>query len=115
MLKRLVAEAEADLADLFDGSNLLKPVDEWPPIWRQGLVTGVNVNHVDGFKLKLSDRIRRIELIGKHVDVNAFAERRELSGPGGGPIKVEDELNEMEVARRIAWVLAKAAQDQDAP
>ena len=52
VLKRLVAEAEADLADLFDGSNLLKPVDEWPPIWRQGLVTGVNVNHVDGFKLK---------------------------------------------------------------
>ena len=62
-----------------------------------------------------SSRIRRIELIGKHIGVNAFAERRELSGPGGGPIKVEDELNDMEVARRIAWVLAKAAHEQPQP
>ena len=62
-------------------------------------------------RLKMSDRIRRIELIGKHMDVHAFAERREISGPDGGPIKVEDELSDMEVARRIAWVLAKAAQE----
>ena len=64
------------------------------------------------FKLRLADRIRRIELIGKHIGVDAFAERREVSGPDGGPIKVEGELNDMEVARRIAWVLAKAAQEQ---
>ena len=83
-------------------------------------MTGVNANPMveDGetigqvFKLKLSDRIRRIELIGKHIGVQAFAERRELSGPDGGPIKVEDQLSDMEVARRIAWVLAKAAQEQ---
>ncbi len=56
--------------------------------------------------------IRRIELIGKHIGVNAFADRKEVSGVGGGPIKVKDELSQMEVARRIAWVLAKAAQEQ---
>ena len=49
--------------------------------------------------------------ICKHIDVQAFAERRELTGIDGGPIKVEDGLSDMEVARRIAWVLAKAAQE----
>ena len=52
-------------------------VEEWPTIWRQGLVSGLDTNQaveIEGgkktnqvFKLRLSDRIRRIELIGKHV------------------------------------------------
>ncbi len=45
--------------------------------------------------------------------VNAFAERKEISGVGGGPVKVEGELSDMEVARRIAWVLAKADQESE--
>lgn len=92
MLQRLVAEAEADLADLFDENNDLKPIDEWPEIWRQGLVAGVDVDALFegsgenrrqiGFtkKLKLSDRVRRLELIGKHVQVNAFQEQVGISG-----------------------------------
>lgn len=28
-----------------------------------------------------------LELIGKHVDVQAFRERTELTGPGGGPVE----------------------------
>ena len=119
MLTRLVEEAEADLADLFV-DNVLKPIEEWPKIWRQGLVAGLDTQELfadqakigNKVKLRLSDRIRRIELIGKHIGVNAFAERREISGPDGGPIKVEDGLSDMEIARRIAWVLAKAAQEQ---
>ena len=61
-------------------------------------------------KVKLSDRIKRIELIGKHINVQAFAERKEIGGIGGGPIEVND-LSLTEVARRIAFVLAKASQD----
>ena len=61
-------------------------------------------------KVRLSDRIRRLELIGKHVNVQAFAERKEIGGIGGGPIEVND-LSLTEVARRIAFVLAKASQD----
>ena len=93
VLTRLVAEAEADLADLFV-DNVIRPIDEWPRIWRQGLVAGLDTREIFAedqktsqvFKLRLSDRIRRIELIGKHIGVNAFAERREVSGVGGaGP------------------------------
>ena len=36
VLKRLVAEAEADLADLYTDAGDLKPIDEWPEIWRPG-------------------------------------------------------------------------------
>lgn len=78
VLKRLADEAEADVADLYDEDGKLKPMKDWPKIWRQGLVAGVKT-HVseDGVAIidvKLSDRIRRLELIGKHVRVNAFQE-----------------------------------------
>ncbi|MCV0370497.1 terminase small subunit [Filomicrobium sp.] len=82
VLQRLVAEAEADVADLYDDEGDLRPVEEWPHIWRQGLVQGIDVHvvEVEGEpvatvkKLRLSDRVRRLEMIGKHVAVNAFQE-----------------------------------------
>ncbi len=117
VLTRLTAEAEADLTDLYADDGELKPVRDWPLIWRQGLVAGLDVDEQfkDGQKLgqvtkvKLSDRIRRIELIGKHVNVQAFAERKEIGGIGGGPLKVED-LSTTEAARLILATLREAAE-----
>jgi phage terminase small subunit len=98
VLQRLVCEAEADLADLFDPkTNDLLPVERWPPIWRVGLVQGVEIEALYegtgknrvliGYikKVKLDSRIRRLELIGKHVQVNAFQETvnyKEMDGLG---------------------------------
>ena len=102
LLMRLAAEAYADIADLYDQSGALKPVHMWPEIWRKGLVAGIDVHqeyiYVDGdkvpdgvvTKIKLSDRIRRLELIGKHVDVGAFSEKHEHTGPNGGPIQTNN-------------------------
>ena len=119
VLTRLADEATADLADLYDENGGLKPITEWPLVWRQGLVAGLDVDEEfkDGKKLgqvtkvKVSDRIKRVELIGKHVDVQAFAERHEHTGKDGGPVKVED-VSATEAARRIAFLLAKAAKAQ---
>ena len=91
-LRRLVAEAEADLADLYDENMRLKPVHEWPEVWRQGLVQGVDVQQIgDGegtvTRVRLSDRVKRLELIGKHVDVSAFQERHVVTGEDGGPVQ----------------------------
>ena len=96
VLERLGIEAKADIADLYDeNTNTLKPVHEWPLIWRQGLVAGVEINELfEGHgedriqigyvsKVKLSDRLKRIELIGKHVGVNAFQEVIQHKGLDG--------------------------------
>lgn len=92
VLKRLAAEAEADIADLYDDDGNLLPVKQWPLIWRQGLVQGIEVEELfDGRgadreqigtvrKIKLDNRVKRIELIGKHIGVQAFKDQIEIGG-----------------------------------
>ena len=87
VLTRLAAEANADIADIYSEDGGLKPVHQWPKIWRQGLVSGIDshqeFDYVDGEKIpagvvqkiRISDRVKRLELIGKHVDVQAFADK----------------------------------------
>lgn len=123
VLKRLAMEADADLADLYNDAGGLKPIKEWPKIWRQGLVAGIEskqeFDYVNGEKvpdgivqrLKLSDRIRRLELIGKHIAVGAFAEKHEHTGKDGGPIQVES--TDLETARWMAFMLDKGRREME--
>lgn len=86
VLKRIGEELSADMADLYDDHGDLLPIEDWPLIWRQGLVSGVDIlalyegegedRRLVGQvkKLKLVDRTRRLELVGKHIRVNAFQE-----------------------------------------
>lgn len=88
VLTRLASEATADLADLYDTNGAIKPIHDWPLIWRQGLVAGIKHQEIKDsegnatgdyvVEVKLSDRIKRIELIGKHVDVQAFKDQVDL-------------------------------------
>ncbi len=93
VLKRLAQDATADLADLYDEHGGLRPVKDWPMVWRTGLVAGVetvqerlgvdaegNPAFATVRKVKLLDRTKLVELIGKHVGVGAFKERVEHSG-----------------------------------
>jgi len=92
MLERLVLEAEADISDLYHSDGTLRPVEDWPLIWRQGLVQGIEVEELfDGHgkdrvqighlrKVKLDSRIRRLELIGRHINVQAFRDQIALEG-----------------------------------
>lgn len=121
VLTRLAEEAVADLADLYDDNGNLKPVKEWPLIWRQGLVTGLDVveefETVDGKKervgvvrkLRHSDRIKRVELIGKHVGVQAFRDQVGHGDPNGNPLPASpiDDLSKNDIARRVAFLLAQ--------
>jgi phage terminase small subunit len=98
VLKTLSEEKKADLADLFEEDGSLKPVKKWPMVWRQGLVVGVEsfeefagqgaereqIGWVK--KLKLSDRIKHLELIGRHVDVQAWRDQKAVTGPNGEPL-----------------------------
>jgi phage terminase small subunit len=85
LLTRLANESVADIADLYDEAGNVKPVKDWPLIWRQGLVAGIEVERIGAgagavTKIKISDRIKRLELIGKHIDVQAFKEKIEHTG-----------------------------------
>ncbi|AWC21391.1 Terminase small subunit [Aminobacter sp. MSH1] len=116
VLTRLAEEAEADLSDLYDDNGHLKPMKEWPKIWRKGLVAGIETltefETVDGKKepvgvvrkIRLSDRIKRVELIGKHVDVQAFRERVAHENPDGTPLA---DTSDRELAKAVAYVLSK--------
>lgn len=87
VLTRLAAEVNADMNDLYDASGSLKPVREWPLIWRQGLVAGIEtIKGRDGVtiqKIKFSDRARRVEMLGKHVFVSAFREQVDHTSSDG--------------------------------
>lgn len=96
VLARLSQEAMADLADLYDETGRVKPIREWPLIWRQGLVTGVETfpeevgkdaegNPVYGtaYRIKLAARDKRLELLGKHVYVSAFREQVDHTSSDG--------------------------------
>lgn len=113
LLKRLLAEAEADLADLYTEQGSLKPVHQWPKIWRQGLVAGLEVQqqyeYVDGEKVpdgvvvkaRLADRVKRLELLGKHIDVGAFAEKHQHEHEHKGEIGVNTNQIAGDVYREI--------------
>ncbi len=55
--------------------------------WRQGLVQGMDIDELKNgdrkvgeiSKIKLTDRTKRLEMIGKHVDVQAYRERQETN------------------------------------
>ncbi|EHP3566478.1 terminase small subunit [Salmonella enterica] len=91
VLLRLVEIDQMDVIDILNDDMSIKPVSEWPKVWRQYL-TGFDL--ADMFegrgdekelvgilkKIKWPDKVKNLELIGKHVDVNAFKERLEVSG-----------------------------------
>lgn len=82
LLTRLAEEAEADLADIYDSKGQLKPIHQWPKIWRQGLVAGVKTrqekihgtedDYADIVEVKLADRNSIKKMIGDHIGVQAF-------------------------------------------
>lgn len=95
VLRRLHDEATADIAQLYDDAGNLLPVKQWPMVFRQGLVVGVDIEDDQGVKvrkIKMLDRTKTIELLGKHVGVGAFKERIEVED-------VTDRAEQMRQAR----------------
>lgn len=94
VLRTLAEEKAADLADMYDEAGNLKPIKEWPMAFRRGVVVGVEtVEEWTGVgedrkpiqirKVKMTDRTKHLELIGKHVNVQAFRDNVGLSDAEG--------------------------------
>lgn len=99
ILRRLFEIDQMDVLDILDDDDCLKPVKDWPTIWRQfiqqfdveELFAGKGSDKLKiGLlkKIKWPDKIRNLELLGKHINVSAFKENIGLTGPGGGPVQV---------------------------
>lgn len=91
VLLRLVEIDQMDVIDILNDDMSIKPVSEWPKVWRQYLTGFELADMFEGRgdekelvgilkKIKWPDKVNNLELIGKHVDVNAFKERLEVSG-----------------------------------
>ena len=88
VLMRLVEIDQMDVLDILNDDGSLKPIREWPKIWRTTLsgfdlsstIMNMNEDSIETIlkKIKWPDKVKNLELIGKHVDVNAFKERMEI-------------------------------------
>ena len=88
VLLRLVEIDQMDVLDILNDDGSLKPISQWPKIWRTTLsgfdlsstIINMNENAIENIlkKIKWPDKVKNLELIGKHVDVNAFRERLEI-------------------------------------
>jgi len=88
VLQRLVQIDQLDVADILDGTGNFLPVLQWPKVWRQTL-SGMDVQEmitgdVESVirKIKWPDKLRNLELLGKHVTINAFRDQVQVEVTG---------------------------------
>ena len=90
VLKRLVEIDQMDVLDIMDDNGNVKPLKEWPKVWRQSIsnIESVSLEDEAGWlkKIKWPDKVKNLELLGKHIAVGAFKEKVEHTGANGGPI-----------------------------
>lgn len=91
VLLRLVEIDQMDVLDILNDDGGLRPVSEWPKVWRTS-ISAMDINRItmamkegeDDIestlqKVKWPDKVKNLELIGKHVDVMAFKERLDVN------------------------------------
>ena len=107
VLNYLADQLTADVNDLYDDNGHIKDVSDWPMTFRQGLVKKITTKHefetVDDVRkavgritqVELHDRKQAIQLIGRHIGIQAFANpnTRPDTVPVNAPIA--DMRNEM--------------------
>ncbi|PHS59306.1 MAG: terminase small subunit [Alteromonas sp.] len=86
VLKRLIEIDEMDVADILDDSGHIKAITQWPKTWRR-TISGLDIQELMMGevktvlrKIKWPDKVKNLELLGKHIDVQAFKEKREIEG-----------------------------------
>ena len=105
VLTRLDDILNANIADIINDDNSYKPIHEWPLIWRK-MLSGMDVQELyEGtgkdrkqigavVKVRFADYLKTLELVGKHVDVQAYLDKKELTG--GLTLTHEEALAQLE-------------------
>jgi phage terminase small subunit len=91
VLNRLVQIDQMDVLDILEEDGSMKLISEWPKVWRTTL-SALDISEIWGSggderamvgvlrKIKWPDKVKNLELLGKHVDVQAFKDKIEHSG-----------------------------------
>lgn len=104
VLNRLVEIDQMDVLDIMAEDMTLKPVSQWPSVWRRYLSGFDLAEMFEGRgedremvgilkKIKWPDKVRNLELLGKHVNVQAF--RDQVHSTGSIVLKVSAEDAEL--------------------
>ncbi|MBU0522705.1 MAG: terminase small subunit [Gammaproteobacteria bacterium] len=104
VLNRLTEIDQMDLLDILEDDMSIKPLSKWPKVWRQSL-SGFDIAEMfEGVgkdrdlvglmkKIKWPDKVKNLELLGKHVNVNAFRDQVAHSGSINLTNMTDDELD----------------------
>ncbi|EFB9895146.1 terminase small subunit [Escherichia coli] len=103
VLRRLVEIDQMDVLDILLQNGELKPIKDWPKVWRTTL-SGMDVVEMVSAdsaallkKIKWPDKVKNLELLGRHVSVQAFKDnvKNEMTGADGGPVRYADMSEEL--------------------
>ena len=89
VLKRLIEIDEMDVADILDDGGDFLPIREWPKTWRTTLsgldIAIINSGDTEAIikKIKWPDKVKNLELLGKHIGVGAFTEKVDHTSSDG--------------------------------
>ena len=97
VLRRHIEIDEMDIADILDNKGYVLPINEWPRSWRQS-ISGLDISEIVNMrdegaistvlkKIKWPDKLRNIELLGKHVSIQAYNNNHTLTKTKAKPVE----------------------------
>ena len=100
VLKRLIEIDEMDVADILDDGGDFLPIRSWPKVWRTTLsgldIAIINSGDTEAIikKIKWPDKVKNLELLGKHIGVGAFTEKVDHTSSDGSmsPAKYDESM-----------------------
>ncbi|MDI9276180.1 terminase small subunit [Pantoea sp. EABMAA-21] len=106
VLRRLVEIDQMDVLDILKDDGSLKQIWEWPKVWRTTL-SGLDISEIKWGgkddedmetilkKIKWPDKVKNLELLGKHVTVQAFKENVKTEHGGTIGLNLNKSLSEL--------------------
>lgn len=86
VLNRLVQIDQLDVLDILDSQGNFKPISEWSKEWRLNLSSFEIISTPNGDivkKIKFPDKVKNLELLGRHIQVGAWSDKKEITGKDG--------------------------------
>lgn len=97
VLNRHVEIDQMDVADIFDDDGSMLSVLNWPKCWRT-TISGIDISEMVNAsdneviisvlkKIKWPDKLRNIELLGKHISIQAYSNNHTITKVKAKPVE----------------------------